>query len=334
MERLRAHGLQAVEQGLTTVLQVQSWHSPALSALFAGTEHVVGTTFYVTVLPAIFYSGQLRLGRQLTLLLATAVFVGNGLKDLLGLPRPFELSQRVQLLHGKGGGATAAEHSLEYGLPSTHVLNSLCMCGYLAHHFEASMSVWVVIFVWVALVGLGRLYLGMHTPVDVAAGALIGVVLTSIWAAVDDGLEAWISDAGAPVVATQAVVAVAAAVAYPSPRKATPSKGFAMAFNGVVLGVLAGGRQVRAAEHSAGAAATLGRCLLGFPLILTAKAAAKAAAKRALGETGPGPAGAKPGSAADVAVTVASYAALGFAVTDTSFRAFGVLAPDAFPVAS
>ncbi len=39
----------------------------------------------------------------------------------------------------------------------------------------------------------GRLYLGMHTPIDVAAGLALGALLLLGWCMVDDYVDAFIT---------------------------------------------------------------------------------------------------------------------------------------------
>jgi hypothetical protein len=45
----------------------------------------------------------------------------------------------------------------------------------------------------VFLVVFGRLYLGMHTPIDVAAGLVLGALLLLGWCMVDDYVDAFIT---------------------------------------------------------------------------------------------------------------------------------------------
>jgi membrane-associated phospholipid phosphatase len=64
-----------------------------------------------------------------------------------------------------------------YGFPSGHALGSFCLYGALAAIFSARTSrrrarigIWLAASVLIFLIGLSRIYLGVHYPTDVIAG--------------------------------------------------------------------------------------------------------------------------------------------------------------------
>lgn len=70
-----------------------------------------------------------------------------------------------------------------YSFPSGHALFSFCFFGALAalaaprlRHHWARVLVWSVVAVVVLLIGVSRIYLGVHHPTDVAAGFAVGCV--------------------------------------------------------------------------------------------------------------------------------------------------------------
>ena len=72
-------------------------------------------------------------------------------------------------------------------------MHSLCFNFYIAHYFvnrgsipEAwAFGVYVGAALWVAWIGFSRVYMGMHTPVDIGGGALIGLMVLSSYLSVD-----------------------------------------------------------------------------------------------------------------------------------------------------
>jgi membrane-associated phospholipid phosphatase len=87
---------------------------------------------------------------------------GNFLKHIFGRERPCAALEHVHLLAGCGG----------FSFPSNHAANA----------FAFAMSFWllrrntagVLCIVIASLVGLSRVYVGVHYPSDVLAGALVG----------------------------------------------------------------------------------------------------------------------------------------------------------------
>ncbi|RBW70672.1 hypothetical protein DS031_04095 [Bacillus taeanensis] len=68
-----------------------------------------------------------------------------------------------------------------YSFPSGHAMNSTAFYGFLAYivwrRFKKN-SIWFAAFLLVLLIGLSRIYLGVHYPIDVAAGISAGAAWT------------------------------------------------------------------------------------------------------------------------------------------------------------
>jgi undecaprenyl-diphosphatase len=79
-----------------------------------------------------------------------------------------------------------------YSFPSGHALASLCFYGILAAVLSDRMRgrkpkffIWLVASLLVGMIGLSRIYLGVHYPSDVIAGYLAGAVWITAVAVVD-----------------------------------------------------------------------------------------------------------------------------------------------------
>jgi hypothetical protein len=70
----------------------------------------------------------MRLARQLTVFMSTCIYVGNALKDTICSPRP---NWKKGVIH-----RTAEDGDGEYGIPSTHTINIICLCAYFFHHYN------------------------------------------------------------------------------------------------------------------------------------------------------------------------------------------------------
>ena len=88
----------------------------------------------------------------------------------------------------------------EYGIPSSHTMNSLCLNFYLAIRVIddyklstlASSMLYAAVAVWVVWIAIARVYMGLHTPIDVIGGAVAGLFVLLSYLAFD----------GAPLIAT------------------------------------------------------------------------------------------------------------------------------------
>ena len=98
--------------------------------------------------------------------LAGSAALGQGLKFLFARPRP----QLFPWLTTAGG----------WSFPSGHTLNAVVLGGLLAWLIGRRLRgwqraiPWAVAGLWVGLVGLSRVYLGVHYPSDVLASLVVG----------------------------------------------------------------------------------------------------------------------------------------------------------------
>lgn len=75
-------------------------------------------------------------------------------------------------------------------------MNSLCLNFFVVHYLldkhmvpaQWAPAMYLGTAVWVAWVGLARVYMGLHTPIDIGAGALLGTLVLVFYLAVDGTL--------------------------------------------------------------------------------------------------------------------------------------------------
>lgn len=113
-------------------------------------------------------------GRKLGILLGLSWLLNLTFKDLFALPRPFQTELGVA---SEAARATARGP----GFPSGHTQATTTFWLFLAFHHRRRWLYGVAV-VAVVLVGLSRVWLGVHYPLDILGGLAAGLVLA--WLAV------------------------------------------------------------------------------------------------------------------------------------------------------
>lgn len=161
-----------------------SWEIPLILTLQQG--HPIWTLFFqiVTLLgdeefallvpPFLYWCLSKEVGVSLMLLYLSNHLINTGLKDLFRSPRPFQYDSRVLKLDDIDG----------YGLPSGHTQSTTVIWLYLASKLRRAWA-WGLAVGLIVAVGLSRLYLGVHFPIDVAGGLLIGLVVLGAFVALE-----------------------------------------------------------------------------------------------------------------------------------------------------
>lgn len=126
------------------------------------------------VIPAILlvgYWGWMKWGEAklaipcLALIVGLSDFLGGQLKILIGRPRPCQVLEHIHELVGCGGA---------FSMPSNHAMNSGTAISFLVMLYPALG--WVL-WPFLGLIGLSRVFLGAHYVTDVLVGAGLGALL-------------------------------------------------------------------------------------------------------------------------------------------------------------
>jgi undecaprenyl-diphosphatase len=106
----------------------------------------------------------------LTILLADQ-FTSGLMKPFFGRLRPSHEPHLESIIHvvnnAKGG---------LYGFASSHAANTFALAFFIWLLFKDQYKYISLIFLWAILVCYTRIYLGMHYPGDLLAGAIIGII--------------------------------------------------------------------------------------------------------------------------------------------------------------
>jgi membrane-associated phospholipid phosphatase len=148
--------------GVAIVHFVQGWggwlEQPMKLISFLGTED-----FFMLVLPIVYWCIDTNLGMRVAFILMFSGSVNDMLKMAFHWPRPYWYSTQVK-------GLTP---EISFGMPSFHAQTAMSIWGMLAD-WLCRWWAWLACGLIIFLIGLSRLYLGVHFPHDVLFGWLVG----------------------------------------------------------------------------------------------------------------------------------------------------------------
>lgn len=101
-------------------------------------------------------------------LLGSLIINNNIIKNIVQRPRPFVTFTDLQIL---------IPTPSEFSFPSGHTSSSFAAAGVFYSNLPKKFGVPAVILA--GLIGLSRLYVGVHYPTDVIAGIIMGILLSS-----------------------------------------------------------------------------------------------------------------------------------------------------------
>lgn len=68
-----------------------------------------------------------------------------------------------------------------YSFPSSHAANHFALAGFLSiTFFRRFRSIKIILYFWAFLIAFSQVYVGVHFPLDVTAGALWGLLISVI----------------------------------------------------------------------------------------------------------------------------------------------------------
>ena len=128
-----------------------------------------GIIWIVLAIALLFHSETRICGIFILISLGLGLIIGNGIiKNLMARPRPYWIDESITLL---------IPGLSDYSFPSGHTLAS----------FEAAIMIFMFDKKWgipalilAILIGISRMYLFVHFPTDVLAGALLGTAISLI----------------------------------------------------------------------------------------------------------------------------------------------------------
>lgn len=146
---------------------IQSIHHPFLDAFFLGITMLGEEIFIVPLLAVIFWTLDKKFGEVLAFTIFSSLLLNNALKELFFMERPI----------GQEGIRTLRpETATGKSFPSGHSQNAGATAGALSLGLKKKV-VTITAMTLMLLIGLSRLYLGVHYPKDAIVGILLGLLV-------------------------------------------------------------------------------------------------------------------------------------------------------------
>lgn len=125
--------------------------------------------FFILLLPTLYWCFDQMVGLRVGIMLLLSNVVNNFFKFLFHSPRPYWIS----------GSVKAYSHETSFGMPSGHAQIAASVWGWLAVEIRKRWFT-VASVILIFLIGISRIYLGVHFLSDVLLGWLLGGLL--VWA--------------------------------------------------------------------------------------------------------------------------------------------------------
>ena len=149
---------------------LESIRTPWLDAVMAAITHLGEETVFMVAALVVFWCVSKRQGYYLLAVGFAGTVLNQFLKLLCRIPRPWVLDSDFTIVESARAQATG------YSFPSGHTQNAIGTFGGIARFTKRKWVRCAAVLIAV-LVPLSRMYLGVHTPLDVGVAAVIAVVL-------------------------------------------------------------------------------------------------------------------------------------------------------------
>jgi len=150
--------------------------APMKGFTFLGSEE-----FFLLGLPVIYWCIDARIGLRMGIILLLNGALNSILKLVFFGPRPYWVNPQVKAL--------VSETS--FGVPSGHAQVATGLWGMLASQVRRPWA-WAVAIFLILIIGLSRLYLGVHFLHDVLLGWLLGALVLWVLLRLWDSTAAWV----------------------------------------------------------------------------------------------------------------------------------------------
>lgn len=149
--------------------------NPVLDTVMSAATQLGGETLYLALAIIVFWCVSKGLGYYTLTVGFAGTVLNQFLKITCRIPRPWVQDPEFTIVESARAEATG------YSFPSGHTQNAFASFGCIG--MWSRRTLWrVVCALIIALIALSRMYLGVHTPLDVGVALVLGLALTlALW---------------------------------------------------------------------------------------------------------------------------------------------------------
>jgi undecaprenyl-diphosphatase len=155
-----------------------NWGNPVFDVIFPAIRNkFFWFPLYVLVISWIIFNHKARYALLILSFLGLSIFASDTIssrliKSQVQRPRPCHvLYMNPQVVERVSCGSG-------FSFPSSHAANHFCMAAFIVSVFGKEMRRWKNWWwVWASLISIAQVYVGIHYPLDIVGGALLGLIV-------------------------------------------------------------------------------------------------------------------------------------------------------------
>lgn len=162
---------------VSLIIWLQAHIGPVFTAIATFISVFGGELACVAVIGFLYWCYDKRFGRFVGLNILVGAIIGPMIKNIFVRRRPYFDTSAIRCLDPVDRSADIYDIAAQqYSFPSVHSVNSITMYGSIAKYLKKK-TITVIAVVMILMIGISRIFLGVHYPTDVICGWFIGLII-------------------------------------------------------------------------------------------------------------------------------------------------------------